>query len=555
MKANDAYKPFSVLLFSALVLAVPGLSRATATDNETAITDDSTSDVAFHRAPVTVDGRVLFSLRGASSYPAEQRALAVSQRIENVAANSAYSADQLRQEITPNVTTIVVHDQPIVRLFDADAALEGMPRPILAEIDQHRIAEAITDYRRERHPQHLLMQSLRAGLATLILIIGVWGISALFRQVDRLARRHVKMAIDKFQTRVSYVIQASSLWSGLLGLLHLVKWISVIAAIYAYFAFVFDLYPWTRPLSLVLFKIFIDPVRRIGDGFLAAFPGLVFVMVVILVAQYALKTLRLFFGGIDEGRITWANFDPEWAWPTYKIVRLMVIVFAAVVAYPYIPGSGSEAFKGISLFIGLVFSLGSSSVISNLVAGYSMTYRRAFKVGDVIRVNDVMGVVAEIGLVVTRLRTPKNEDVILPNSDILNKIVTNYSTLAKKEGIILHTTAGIGYETPWRQVEAMLLLAAERTPGLLKYPSPYVLVKALGDFAITYEVNVYCGTPDRMPQLYTALHKNVVDLFNEYGIQIMTPAYVGDPESPKLVPKDQWFTAPAAKTEKVTAST
>jgi len=256
--------------------------------------------------------------------------------------------------------------------------------------------------------------------------------------------------------------------------------------------------------------------------------------------------IRAFFEGVDSGAVKLASFAQEWAWPTYRILRLLVIVFALVVAYPYIPGSQSDAFKGISLFIGLIISLGSSSIIANIIAGYSLAYRRPFRVGDRVRINETVGDVLEMRALVTRLRSLKNEEVVIPSTAILSGEVTNYSTLAAEEGLILHTTVGIGYETPWRQVEAMLKLAANRTTGLLKKPAPFVLQKRLGDFAVTYEINAYCENPKGMLQLYTALHQNILDVFNEYGVAIMTPAYVGDPPALKVVPKEQWYAAPAA---------
>jgi small-conductance mechanosensitive channel len=177
-----------------------------------------------------------------------------------------------------------------------------------------------------------------------------------------------------------------------------------------------------------------------------------------------------------------------------------------------------------------------------------MTYRRAFRIGDRIKVGNVAGEVIEMRLQVTHLRSPKNEELIIPNSQILNGEVLNYSSLAQSRGLILHTEVGIGYETPWRQVEAMLLLAAERTDGLSRQPSPFVLEKALGDFAVTYELNVYADNATAMPLLYAALHRNILDVFNEYGVQIMTPAYEGDPAEPKVVKPESWYTAPAVVT-------
>jgi small-conductance mechanosensitive channel len=275
----------------------------------------------------------------------------------------------------------------------------------------------------------------------------------------------------------------------------------------------------------------------------------VFLAVLVLVTRYGLKLIRLFFDGVAAGTVVFRSFDPDWAVPTYRLVRILVVAFAVVVAYPYVPGSQTDAFKGVSIFIGIVFSLGSSSLIGNIIAGYSMTYRRAFRVGDRVRVGEHVGDVDKIRLMVTHLRTPKNEEIVIPNSQILSSEVVNYSTLARQHGLILHTTVGIGYEAPWRQVEAMLLEAADRTEGLLKEPRPFVLQKALGDFSVTYEVNAYCDTPHLMLAHYAALHRNILDVFNEYGVQIMTPAYEGDPAQPKVVSRSDWYLAPAKPPE------
>jgi small-conductance mechanosensitive channel len=286
-----------------------------------------------------------------------------------------------------------------------------------------------------------------------------------------------------------------------------------------------------------------------GNGIVQSLPNLAFLVVLFFVVRYLMKLIRVVFEAVARGTLSLKGFETEWAWPTFRIVRLLVIAFGLVVAYPYLPGSGSEAFKGVSLFIGVIFSLGSSGVISNIMAGYSLTYRRAYKVGDRVRIGDMVGDVEFIRLQVTHVRSPKNEEVIIPNSVVLNSSVINYTSLAKTRGLILHTTVGIGYETPWRQVEAMLLVAAERTPGLLREPPPFVLHSSLGDFCVTYELNVYCDRPGEQMQLYTALHRNILDVFNEHGVQIMTPAYEGDPAEPKVVPKEKWFESPAQPPE------
>ncbi len=278
-------------------------------------------------------------------------------------------------------------------------------------------------------------------------------------------------------------------------------------------------------------------------------PNLFFLIILVVLTRYVLQAIRLFFERVGKGSISIPGFDSDWALPTERIVRLLTFAFALVIAYPYIPGSGSEAFKGITLLLGLIFSLGSPSVISNLVAGQTLAFRRAFRVGDRVKVGEHLGDVAQVRLLTTYLRSPKNEEIVIPNSLILNREVVNYSTLAPDPGLILHTTVRIGYGTPWRQVEAILLEAAARTRGLFRQPEPFVLQKSLGEFGVLYEINAYTDNAKSMMRLYSALHSNILDLFNEHGVQVMVPAYEGDPEQPKVVPRGQWFPAPAPTSE------
>jgi small-conductance mechanosensitive channel len=329
------------------------------------------------------------------------------------------------------------------------------------------------------------------------------------------------------------------------GFLGFSKALLILLLIYVYLNSVLNLFPWTRYIAQSIINYTVEPLLIMARAIIDYLPKLFFLIILILVVRYLLKLNRMFFTALASNRIHFQNFDAEWSWPTYRILRVLVIVFAIVIAYPYIPGSDSAAFKGISIMFGVLFSLGSTSMLSNIIAGYAMIYRRAFKVGDRIKIGDTIGDVEEMRLLVTNLRSLKNENVVIPNSQILNSEVTNYSAMALKEGLILHTTVGIGYEVPWRQVEAMLLMAAERTLGLRADKKPFVLQKSLGDFAVNYELNVYCDEVNQMMPLYSELHRNIQDVFNEYDVQIMTPAYESDTPEPKTVPKAKWFTAPA----------
>ena len=265
------------------------------------------------------------------------------------------------------------------------------------------------------------------------------------------------------------------------------------------------------------------------------------------VVRVALRIVRLFFEAVGRGDVTLAGFDAEWAEPTFNMVRIAIVAFALIVAYPYIPGSSTAAFRGVSLFIGVMFSLGSSTAIANIVAGYMLTYRRALKVGDRVKIGNAFGDVIETRLQVTHLRSVKNEEIIIPNSLILAVEVINYSSLAEANGLILHTEVGIGYETPWRQVEAMLLAAAERTAGLVQRASTLRAGEAAGRLRGDLRAERVLHHVKAMGRLYAELHRNILDVFNEYGVQIMTPAYENDPHEPKLVARENWYSAPAVK--------
>lgn len=530
-----------VLAFLGAVWLVTGPARAA--EMVAPVGSEETEEVEV--APVKIDGVAILRVRGISSFPAEKRAALIAGRIEALAADRRFSPSALRTQDAQGATRILASDQLVLEVTDADARLEGIGSSLLASVYVTRIGEAISSYRRDREPQQVLRGSMFAVAGLVLLAALLWLGARAMRWLDALLERRIKSRLEGLEAKSLRLLNATQLWRALRSLRSLFWAATALAAILFYLDFVLQLFPWTRDFGIRLYDLLVDPLRALGRGLLGAIPDLVVLVIIVFVARYLLKAINFLFTGLAGGSVSLAGFNPELAMPTYRLVRLLVIAFTIVVAYPYIPGSETEAFKGVSLFLGVIFSLGSSSVIGNVIAGYTMIYRRAFHVGDRIRINEHLGDVAETRLLVTHLRTPKNEEVVIPNSVILNSSVMNYSMLAREGRLILHTSVGIGYETPWRQVEAMLLQAAERTEGLLAEPRPFVLQRALGDFAVTYEINVYCGDAQAMEQLYTRLYQNILDVFNEYGVQIMTPAYVGDPTQPKVVPKDQWYAAPA----------
>ena len=504
------------------------------------------SEAAFELAPVTLDGHTLFKVRGMSALPASERAAMISTRIEEAAADPRFDPKEIEALDTPHMAQVIAGQRLFVRIFDADAEIERVDRNALATATAEMIRNAIIEYRELRRPEHLrkgvlavlVASAILAAVITLILWVTGW--------IGEFLKRRLQPRVAAIKVQTLQLVPGAQVWATLAMIGRGFRLVLVALAVYIYADYSLLQFPQTRAMGERLGTYLIDPLETMGRGFLEELPSLIFLLILFFVVRVVLRVLRLYFDAVGSGAIQLANFAPEWAVPTYRLVRIGVIAFGLVVAYPYIPGSGSEAFKGLSIFFGVLISIGSSSFIANLVAGYALIYRRVFAVGDRVQIGDIVGEVIDMRLQVTRLRTNKNEEVIVPNSTILNSVVTNYSTLAENRGLILHTTVGIGYETPWRQVEGMLLMAAKRTPEVLAEPPPFVLQRTLGDFCVTYELNAYTSSADDMIGKYHALHANILDVFNEYGVQIMTPAYEGDPAEPKVVPKERWFEAPSA---------
>ena len=523
------------LLFLLLLLALPVRAQEAARPVETPT------------APVMIDGEELFRVRGVSAYPAQERAATVARAIREAAHDLSVEPGGVRTEAVDSGIRIMAGTRRIMTVVDADAQTEGIRASELGMVYARRIAQAMIAYRQARTPQAVRDAWVTLVVGVVALAFGVTVVFWIWRRLHVVLERRLRQRVQSLEDKSFRLVDAQRIWTGVRSLVNLARVLAVMMLVYVFLQIVLARFPATRGIAARLGDYAIGPLRTMGSAFLAYIPNLFFLVILWVVVRSLLRLTKLFFESIEHSTITFDSFEPEWAQPTYRLVRLVVLAFAAVVAYPFLPGSGTAAFQGVSLFLGLVLSLGSGSAVSNVIAGYALTYRRAFRVGDVIRVGDKVGRVLATRLQVTHLRTPKNEELIVPNATILNSEVVNYSsrTRGENEGLVLHTTVGIGYDTPWRQVEAMLLLAAGRTEGLSQEPPPFVNQLSLGDFAITYELNAYTRTPERMPQLYTALHRHILDVFNEHGVVIMTPAYEGDPEQPKLVPREQWYTAPA----------
>lgn len=496
--------------------------------------------------PVTLGDTTIFYVKaGIKATTPEERARTLSERLKRLANDPAFRTDSLGVADSGDSTDVVAGETAVMSVSDADALAEGRGRQEITVEYAERIRAAVEQYRRERSAKSLLTSSLLALLTTIAFITALCTLQKLHSRAQSKLPLWVNAKLGSSPITKYELIRPGRVTSGIVEGVKLVRLVIVLALFYVYLELTLSLFPRTRGVASKLFDHVEEPISRIGAAVWAHVPALFFVVVMIVIARYVLKVMRAFFAGIEGGAIVLSGFYPDWAMPTYKILRIVVIAFVAVIAYPYIPGSESDAFKGVSIFFGVLVSLGSTSLVSNIVAGLTMTYMRAFKIGDRVKISDFTGDVVKTRLQVTHLRTIKNEEIIVPNSMIINSHVINYSSMARDRGLILHTTVGVGYDAPWRQVRAMLLLAAEKTPGVLREPPPFVWQRSLDEFSVTYELNVYTAEPQQMGRIYSDLHKNVLDLFNEYEVQIMTPSYEGDREAPAIVPKDRWYAAPA----------
>lgn len=503
------------------------------------------ADVEIETAPVRLDGHTLFTVRGTSSRPAAERAESIGERIRDAAADSSVTLESLAVVPERLGQGLRAGDRVLMYVTELDAQLESATPPELAEFHLRQITEAIASYRAERTPERLLKSAGISVLATAVAAAVVLLLAWLFRRLDALLERRYQARIESLSHKLGDVMRVGPMMRTLQGAVRTARFVAFIAAGMVWSNLVLGQFPWTRWMGENIARLLFDPLATIVLGIANYLPSFLFLLVLAFVTRFGLRMVRLYFDAVESGRARLLHFEREWALPTYKIVRALVLGVALVMAYPYLPGSGSEALKGLSVFAGLLISLGASSSVANLIAGYLATFGRVFRVGDLIEVGDVLGKVTQVRLLTTRVRTIRNEEITIPNSTVMNSSIKNYSVLSRERGLVLQTEVGIGYEVPWRQVHAMLLEAARRTPGLLADPAPFVWQRKLGDFAVTYQLGVHKAEADGLMAAYSALHQNILDVFNEHGVQIMTPAYEGDPDTPKVVPKAQWFASPA----------
>ena len=490
--------------------------------------------------PVIVEGDTLYYLfakRG--GHTPQQRAEMNAAAITELGKRFNLQPDSVYIDSSDIVTDLMYGNKVLSSFTDQDGLWEGCSRDQLAAAKR----KVIVDKLKVMKDEHSLWQLGKRILYFILVIVGqfllfkltIWLFNKLKARIQRLKDTKLKpISIQDYelldtQKQVNLLVFLASLLRYAVMLLQLILTVPLLFAIF----------PQTKDLAYKLFSYIWEPIKSIFLGIVEYIPNLFTIFVIWLAVKYLVRLVRYLASEIQSERLKIGGFYADWAMPTFHIVRFLLYAFMIAMIYPYLPGSKSGVFQGISVFVGLIVSLGSSTVIGNIIAGLVITYMRPFKLGDRIKLNDTTGNVIEKTPLVTRIRTPKNEVVTIPNSFIMSSHTVNFSQSARDYGLIIHSEVSIGYDIPWRKTHQLLIEAALNTPGVMDDPRPFVLETTLQDYYPVYQVNAYIKDANQLAQVYSDLHQNIQDRFNEEGIEIMSPHYIATRDgSETTIPKD-----------------
>ncbi|HAD97877.1 MAG TPA: transmembrane ion channel [Cryomorphaceae bacterium] len=491
----------------------------------------------LNRRGVVLDGDTLFYLYDRiDGYTPTVRARLASQKIDELIHLHDFESDSLRIEVNEPYYQIFYKGEFVMNISLTDARWFGKSQEQTAReylntlTNKCRVVVSGLDIKR------LLIQ---IGLALVVILLSGFIIRYVNRLFKFLALRiqRLKGTYLKGLTFRNYeFITEERLTSIVLLANNILRVLFLIFLFYLTLPIIFSIFPWTEGIANTLFAYILDPLKHFVTAIIRYIPNLFTIAIIVFVVRYITRGIKFLAREVEEGKLTLNNFYPDWAIPTARVINFLLYIFMLVLIWPYIPGSDSEIFKGVSVFLGLLISLGSSSAISNIIAGLVITYMRPYKIGDRVKIGENSGDVVEKNLLVTRVRTIKNEMITVPNSTVLNNSSINYSLSGKMEGLIIHSTVTIGYDVPWRKVHEMLIEAASCTPFIEKNPKPFVLQTSLDDFYVSYQVNAYTKEPAKQAMIYSDLHALIQDIFARNDVEIMSPHYRAEREGPSTIP-------------------
>jgi small-conductance mechanosensitive channel len=477
--------------------------------------------------PVTLNRDTLFMIyTRTGSFNAKDRASAISKKINNLYEDAFYSADSLQiRSSTDNFDIIYKNEDVILTVSNLEGLWFGQTNRSLANAYLTKIRAAVAT---ERESHSLINWAKRIGLSVLILILLVLMVKAvnwLFAQSRGYLIAKSRNLVKGLAIGSVKIIAAKDLELMFIKLNNIIRLLVTLLLIYLSLPLLFSIFPETEAWTSTLLNWVLSPLKIALNSTLHYLPNLFTILVIYLIFKYSLVAIRYFFVEVGRGNIQINNFHADWAVPTFNILRFVLYAFMLVIIFPYLPGSGSAAFQGVSVFLGILISLGSSSAITNIVAGLVITYMRPFKIGDRVKIGEVTGDIIEKTMLVTRIRTIKNEDVTVPNSMVLSSSTVNYSSQAKPLGLIINYEVTIGYDVPWKKVYGLLISAALKTKHVLETPAPFVLQTKLNDFYVSYQINAYTDEPNKQAVIYSSLLEHIQDELSAADINLLSPNY------------------------------
>ncbi|TDN62743.1 mechanosensitive ion channel domain-containing protein [Paraburkholderia sp. BL10I2N1] len=528
-------------LFSLTLLSVdPVLAQASSTPSAGA-TPPASADLRFMDRPITTFRATLGGLTPEQRVSRSQRAL------ESLTGPTVEAPVELFNVTIEqkNGVAFRVRDRILFTLVEDDLDPDD-DRSFDAVVAETRalLLAALNARQAQLHWPDIARGLIYSALATALLLGLVWVIgrmrSRLQAKIQYAVERHVLHRTAKCFDWTGSAFQLAY------QIVQIMALFLVLALVYFYLIFVLEQFPATEPMGARLSGFLWSLIDRFALGAVSAIPGVVTVIVIFLLTRAIQSLIGNVFQAIQSGRLTIPGLHPETAGATRRVITIIVWALAVTVAYPYFPGAQSDVFKGLSVLFGLMVTFGSAGIVNQLMSGMVVIYSRAFRKGDLVKIGETTGIVLRVDTLSVKLVNLRQEEVTIPNALVVGAVVRNYSSLADQQGgTSLSTSVTIGYDTPWRQVHAMLTIAAGRTRHLLGEPAPFVLQRALSDFYVEYELYASMENPAQRPLILSELHGHILDVFNEYGVQIMSPHFEEQPDANVVVPKSGWFPAPA----------
>lgn len=480
----------------------------------------------YSGSPVNPFGETIFVVKARlGPLSVENRAKTITGIIKRLAEDPFFTTDSLLIVHDDNNVDVIYRGQVITTVTENDVRAENKPAEFTAHERHKQISEALNKFIEHNSDAGILKSFIFSGIVLILLILLVYLVNKLHHFIDKRIHQAKAGPLAKIKIRDYQLIPLHRQ----IRLLHITnvffRYGLIVLMFFTALWLTSYFLPWTKAYSLIFLGFILEPLKDFLNTLWFFIPNLLTIIVIVFITTLILRFFRFMRTEIEKGAIKISGFYPEWALPVFNIIRFLIWAFSIILIYPHLPGSDSKVFQGMSVFIGLLVSLTSASILGNLVAGFALTFTRAFQIGDRIRVGENVGDVIEKTMAVTKIRTIKNEIITIPNSKIQSSEVVNYSTLAGESGLIIHTTVTIGYDAPWRQVHQLLIDAAKATDQLMLSPEPFVLQNGLDDFYVSYQINAYTRNASKMAVILSDLHKNIQESFNNSGVEIMSPHY------------------------------